>query len=485
MKHLVLGVGLAAVLTGCGGKSGGGNGSPGWSTTNLAKDLAPMTKQREECGRTMTSDEFAWFSIRQFIDGVKKFQTITFGEQVQGNYIESPNDKPIDRTTYNSNLSIKMKATWNGEKQEYELKEEADFDFNYITYAERLDVCPNETSYKSFTHESAGLSISEGITKTYKAVTEVSDIKLEPISLKVTPKKFIDYKFVGGGPNDRKRITGYEADNAFYDPSEKAITFLPQSLEYQEKAGDVPFWEVPMVAPHEYGHHIFQTLVYDKLKTEEEDKEEELHSKSCFENHTTLKNQKNVVGGDEERDHGATFAVRSMNEGFSDLISYYVLGDEERKLTGVKCFEKNREVGSPVFGSYASKRFTAQAVSEINDPKTIEADQDCDTPNYQGIHQVGAMFAHNAHNLISSTTSDKKKKLAIILKWASKLAQVSDEDEREDVKAAEILFNALELVYKTALEEQGVTVTAANCSAMKPIFNGSNPYKCRFLVDQN
>jgi hypothetical protein len=65
---------------------------------------------------------------------------------------------------------------------------------------------------------------------------------------------------------------------------------------FREKHGyflvsNTPYWQIPMVASHEYGHHIFQTLTLDNTSSEIK------HSGACFQNHTTMKNSIYKVQG--------------------------------------------------------------------------------------------------------------------------------------------------------------------------------------------
>lgn len=131
--------------------------------------------------------------------------------------------------------------------------------------------------YGEFTYEGVGLSISNGITKTYNTVKAVSDIDLKPVTVNVAPIEYKDIK-IHGGPQNKQRVKGHDADNAFYAPEVKEITFLPQSEEYQREVETTPFREVAMVASHEYGHHIFQTAILDHVNLESEFK----HADACF-----------------------------------------------------------------------------------------------------------------------------------------------------------------------------------------------------------
>jgi hypothetical protein len=278
-----------------------------------------------------------------------------------------------------------------------------------------------------------------------------------------------DIKF-RGGPNHKMHTDGYETDNAYYSSEDKQITFLPQSKRASLKESNTPYWQIPMVASHEYGHNIFQTLILDNASSELK------HSGACFQNHTTMKNSIYKVLG-ELRDNTPNFAMGSMNEGFADLIAFYAIAKGERKLTAVECFAKNREVESPVFGSGQSKNFNKESLQLINTQKSQKPDRDCTTPDYQEIHDVGALFAYGANYLISKSTDDKSKRLTIILIWAKKLA--TEYSELENLEAGEFLFASLELVLKATLQESS-TAVFDKCALMDELFVDGHDYRCKY-----
>jgi hypothetical protein len=459
--------------TGCSKKMDGHSSSDsGWKTTNLSKNPVRLKKQDDSCLTIFSTGEDVIFSIEQLIDGNLNFINKNFTNQIYGNYVESSSGvKPISITQYGLDTNLVVDVTFDSTSSSYELTPGTDFINEENSYSKKLDVCPATNRYYAYSYEGSGLNISYSINRTYNAVKNaLPSISLPSVSVEVAPIIRKDIKF-RGGPNNRKHIDGYETDNAYYNSKDKKITFLPQSKTSSLKESNTPYWQIPMVASHEYGHHIFQTLILDNTSSEIK------HSGACFQNHTTMKNSIYKVQGGL-RDNTSSFAMGSINEGFADLIAFYALGKIERKLTAVGCFTQNREVDSPVFGSDQSKAFNNKALRLINTQKTHEADRDCDTPNYQEIHDVGALFAYGANYLISKSTDDKSKKLTIILKWAKKLA--TEYSELENLEAGEFLFASLELVLKTTLQESS-TAVFDKCALMDELFVDNHGYSCKYL----
>jgi hypothetical protein len=472
MKVLLGCLSLVIVFTSTGcSKDKSGSSDAGWTTTNLSKNPIRLIKQDTNCFGTFSTGKDISYSIEQFVNGNLSFINKNFTNQLYGNYVESKGITPIAKTQYGLDKNIVVDVTFNSAEGTYELTPGTEFINEHNNYSEKLDVCPGTSQYLANSFEGSGLNISYSINKTYDAVVSADpNISLSYISVEVAPIKRKDIKY-RGGPNNRKHINGYETDNAYYDSEEKTITFLPQSKWYKEKENNTPYWQIPMVASHEYGHHIFQTLILNNISSEVK------HSAACFQNHTTIKNMVYKVQGGK-RNNKSRFAMGSMNEGFADLIAFYSLGDNERKLTAVECFTKNREVESPIFASGKSKAFDTNALNLINSAKSYRPDRSCNTPDYQEVHDVGALFAYGVNYLVSKATTDKSKKLAIILKFAKLLA--IEYPSNKDLEAGEFLFSSMELALKTAIDETSM-YNLNNCALMDELFVGDHGYSCKYL----
>lgn len=474
MKRLISSLFFVGLMTSCGNSPSENSQSITFTTTNTSMNPIRLEKQDSSCTGTFSIDDEALFSLNQFINGVEVMTEISFQNQIKGNYVESiDSSRPISETKYGQDISITAVLSYIPSKGGYDITRERDLiDYEESGVLKRLNVCPSTERYKKFSYEGSGLNISNSITKTYKAIKVANNsLKLDPISINVAPIIYKDLSYVNG-PNHATRKRGYDTDNAFYRPSDKSITFLPQSKEYQEKIDDIPFWSIPLVASHEYAHHVFQTLVIDNTTSTMK------HTESCFQNHTTLKNLQFAATG-SVRSNKIDFAMGSMNEGFADLIASYSLDETERGLKGVKCFTKNREIESADFASSTSKRFSSRALRSINDSNVRAADRDCDTPDYQEIHDVGAMFAYGVDKLISKTTDEKSTKLKITLKWAEMFANEYKNLKR--LEAGEVLFASLEMMYKIALDTTENTSSEQDCGVMNQIFTRFHGYECRYL----
>lgn len=143
MKSVFATLTVAIALTGCSGKSGGGSGEKGWTTTNTADKIVPLTKQDEFCSSTRSNDEEASFAIQQFINGNRVFRTYTFDNQLDRNYVLSKDLGAIKKTEYGKNTSLIINLHWNEAAQEYAIKTEDDFNYEQLGKLQKLDICPS------------------------------------------------------------------------------------------------------------------------------------------------------------------------------------------------------------------------------------------------------------------------------------------------------------------------------------------------------
>lgn len=479
MKKLLVVLSVAILISSCGKESK--KKVPQtvypWTTTNISERPVRLSKQDITCPNIKDQEAYTIFEIDQFIDGAKVQSKISFESQVRNNYVESSISMlPIFRTYFGMENYMVIDATYNETKGEYEFTPGKKPIHKEVGKAQKLTVCPGTERYENLSYEASGLNVSNSITKTFEAVSRVSSFYLFPIQVNIAPITYKNVTYHKGPYNDYK-IEGYETDNAYYDPSMKMITFLPQSKGFKDGLIETPFWEIPMVGSHEYGHHIFQTLVVDKINTVMK------HSEACFENKTTLRNKAAATNPSSTRDNTMKFALGSINEGFADLISYYALDEKERSLKGIMCFTKNREVGSDEFAMGAKKAFTKSALKSMNSKLYEAPDRLCDTPDYQEIHNVGAMFAHGADKILSLNHENRDEKLGLILEWAQTFAK--EYKNLEKLEVGKIMFHSLELLYKLSLEKAGETATSESCKMLAQVFPDEPGYECPYLHDFN
>lgn len=459
----------ASILGSCGGDKTDKKPSDGFTTTTLAMDPIRLTKQNKNCVGTFSAGEGAYFYIPQFLSGNLVETRHEFTSQLQGNNIKSPLRKPISNVTYGLDYSYNVLAYFVGGK--WILKKVSDEVEIIKSPAKELDVCPSEVTYNPFTYESSGLNISNSITKTYEKVA-AHGIELDAVSVRVAPFLYQDIR-LKGAPGGNTRKFGYEVDNAYYNPRNKEITFLPQSKTYQKKRDSTPYWQMPMVGSHEYGHHIFTSLVGDSVAKSIE------FTKNCFQGHD--KTVKFFAQGEvgSKRDNSYKFALGSINEGFADLIAKYTLSSEESSMTNIICFEDNRDAGNDSFKEGAKKIFDKNALNLIDGEQTVRAPKSCNQPNFQEIHHVGAVFAYSADKILSAYSEDSDLKLKVLLQFAKELR--TRQDALVSKKAGDYLHISLTLLNMTAAKVLNTPATESHCDVLGEIFPDNEINLCETL----
>ena len=425
--------------------------------------------------------DFTYARAFDFSKQVLFFESETEG-QIENVLVLSPTLMPIKITKFGEYTSENKTIYYNKSLGSYDLRTEKSTSSPKIIKGRKdLNICLDTEAYNRNTYEAAGLNISYSITKTYEKLIEVDpNISLKAVTVNVVPYQEVVYTFRGGGDRNRKRQAFYETDNAYYHPTKLEIVFLPQG---EENSSANPFWEVPMVASHEYGHHVFGSLA---LRNDKSDLKNSFVR--CFETHQTHANKdlkQSVSTSVEREDNGIVFAIRSMNEGFSDLISFYTLDNDERSLKGVDCFRKNREVDSMVFGDGTVKNFSGTILKSINSSFYDEKDSDCNTPDFQAIHHIGAVFANVVDRLLISLDLSKDEKLKAILGFAKELGEMKLTLASFDgAPAGDIIFYSTEIILKHALSLKNIKPSNEQCKLLDSYFDKFSSPRCKYLFTE-
>ncbi len=341
-----------------------------------------------------------------------------FTEILDKNYIRSPRKNIVRSAVY----QYENESTYNFVSIGDNEIELASYEENIINRGNSIDVCPDEV-YQHNTVESAGLNTHYFINQTFQKVQSlIPEIKIGPIDLRISPSLKISYILA-----DQKKVPPhimYLTDNAFYDPFNRTISFLPHSKEAQKAGMDFVFWEVPMVASHEYGHHIFASIFHDLPEDGDS---------LCFNTrvegisniHVPGRQKEKQVVSNELRFVTINDVLSGLNEGFADLIAYYSLSDFERSLHGLKCLQVSRDVGSDTFINGAKKFFGPDALNSFFSITETENESlsSCESINYQDSHTLGAIFAHSVETYLNILGASKEQKLKVTLEWLKKMDQ--------------------------------------------------------------
>lgn len=203
-------------------------------------------------------------------------------------------------------------------------------------------------------------------------------------------------------------------------------------------------WEIPWVLAHEYGHHVFRT-----------------HSAVV----SFTRNAKNLGFALVDRDVTDEDVWDAVNESYADLFAFYAMGGKAGLTDGLDCFEKNRDVASPVFADGRVKALDREVLGLYFSETKGPARATCNEPNLQSEHAIGAIIAHGIARLFgASGAGDVASQAARLLEWSRRLG-----DLQRSARDASLDFDAV-------IEEALLTIapnkdlSAAQCDAVKAVF---------------
>lgn len=403
-----------------------------------------LTKQVEACGSSVFSDYR--FDLSLFLEGRAEKKNKDLTGLIQDNYVRDTNQRSVTRSTYGEKQLILINAE-NG------LQKSAFYQVDPIVGTD-VTICPDQKSYERSSIESATLNVTHYIDKVYQKVTTLMPtLFIAPVNLRIGS----EYRFtiLNQRAQGMEHKIEYWVDNAFYEPGKDTITFLPHDSKNRHK-NDPNFWEIPMIAAHEYGHHIFHSLApQSKTST---------MVRGCFHNAFKSAPKHHLLGTDAIVEVANEDVETSLNEGFADLIANYTLTSDESSLDQVRGLMINRDMKYSFMMidgfRMVEKKFLDSTLSQFF---ALRSDTAPKTP-FQDVHVIGAIFAYRADQFFNSLSLNKEQKLKAILEWASQYGK--ERSSMTGLKPRAYLEKMLQLLVRTTYKSQNKTITPEEC---KPI----------------
>jgi hypothetical protein len=425
MKNMALAC-MALTFWGCGQKSDIHRKLPLYEGP-VANSYVPLKRSDKACNPNALMPEKLAYPLHLFLNGSSGIFVRSFEGYLDRSFIRNPNQEVIKSTVY-------------------DLSYEYVFSVGVVRrQPKEFTICPGETEFDANSMESAALNTTYFVNKTYSAVRAVRPaLPINPITLNIAP----EWKIA----DDQNQIK-YFVDNASYDPNREEIFIFPHSPLFK-MLNKKNFWEVPMVASHEYGHHIF-SMITDKIRSSSV-------ATTCFtETGITTVSQSKVNG--------------ALNEGFADLVAFYSLSKTERSFEGVNCLQRTRQVDAPTFFDENDKVFAGDALEEFfsSNPKVIRF---CETTDFSKIHTLGAIFAHSADKFFSRLVTTDKDKLDLAINWLESFDK--NQTTLASLAPKAYLKAAVELMMKSAVQKSGATWTPELCSEAQDIYPGASIEGC-------
>jgi hypothetical protein len=424
-------------------RTGDGDWERDW---NIEKLTTEKPRELRKASVACTPDPVPDFALSLFLEGLHGWESLGLSSVIDGTLVRDARRQTISNSFYNESYETIFTTDRDGKVYGKRVSHRA---------PEVLTVCPGER-YESDTVESAALGTAYFINKSSERVREIlPGVSLPPVTLNIGTLA-METRRVVTGPREMRSITYYWADNAFYAPETRAIHFLPHSAAHRS----AKFWEIPTVAAHEYGHHVFTTLARPDLGG---------RRGICFDNaHAHAQTSVNVdTGPVRVIDH--VLVTGALNEGFADLFAYYTLSSRERNLRGVECFQRTRDPGSPVFVSNEEKVFSEANLTSFFSPEQVLSFH-CDQINYQQIHIMGSIFAHRVESFFARHTPLRDQKLRVLLLW------LQDLDARRSALTAiaprDYLRTSLLMLAQRAVSELKLDYSERTCAELERLFPG-------------
>jgi len=434
MSKLVILCLLSIILISCGQQGSDSGAKKVIRYNSLSMNPIVLEKSNRYCDRILAQDEDALFTVQRLLNTRVIQRDVDLSNSIDMNTLVDKNKQILTDHIINYSSQRIFKATVYSENQ-YDIHVDTD---EVTDSGMSNTICPTRMSYPRKSAENAGILIMNTLLKTYDALDDFAKAKLSSIKLILTPKDYSEYIFYDYSGEIIQSQKGYMVDNAYYHPLKEEIVFLPQSKEgVRLGLFGKPFWEVPMVASHEYGHHIFNKLYPNFSK---ESKKEVMIARECFDNR--LHGELGYFMSAKKRVVNRDYIHSSFNEGFADLVAKYSLSNEENNISDINCFKKNREIHVGVFADGTPKVFNSQNMYKIFQGVKVEV-RSCNTTNFQDNHIVGAVFAHSIDQIYTSYGLSSKEKLSMLLNWINTL---NDSAELNSLNAKSYLKRSIELL---------------------------------------
>ncbi len=286
------------------------------------------------------------------------------------------------------------------------------FESKTIEVPEVFRACPGYDYSEEETYDSATASALFAFNEVEKSLRPIN-LNLKPVKLRVAPVVEHTKEYYKDSSIVRKKKT--LVNNAFYFGEKSEIVFLPQGKNKKNKIpfSGVPLWKIPFVGAHEYGHHLFASLMPNFINDK---KHKALHGISlCFDNSEEVSKDDNSKDGDP-RIVKVSDVMDSLNEGVADLLARTIL-DRKYNLTGVGCFEYTRDVEKSRLANWQIKRLDKKVLDTFLLDKRVKTGNCYQEQDFQDPHIIGAIVAHGLFQLYEKANLSKTERLQAIVDW--------------------------------------------------------------------
>lgn len=285
-----------------------------------------------------------------------------------------------------------------------------------IKPATALKLCPDQT-YAYYSYEDASLKALMAIENSYRTMEKYVQ-NISPVKLLIAP--IFHQKVIRQVRDELVHEKKTLVNNALYIPKDKTIVFLPVGVNEDGIApfNGIPFWDVPLIGGHEYGHHIFSEL------TGNTNTSTRASSGPCFDNRQSLMPFSSTLNG---RVINSDLVMNALDEAAADILAYYTLDNKLHNLHQMFCLAMNREVDSPIWVSNQRKTLNEETLDKFFNTEEVKISSCLYEVDFQDIHILGANVANFFHSLFEDMKLTKDQRMTLIIEWIKSLKRFNDD----------------------------------------------------------
>ncbi|SMF46602.1 hypothetical protein [Pseudobacteriovorax antillogorgiicola] len=322
-------------------------------------------------------------------------------------------------------------------------------DSNVTSNPRVLRICEGQ-NFPRNSIEAASLSVAGAFDL---VETFLSSLDLESLPDSTSVLVLPDIQFAHSDQKTSVSLT----DNAAWVLSERFVgvpTYIvvyPASEDYLE-SGRPPFWEVPWIVAHEYGHHLFYSLLPDNVRVEYGYLTEWRDSKPFHGN--WFVNQAPADAKDQR-------LMTGINEGVADLLAHYVFGNSSKQITSLSCVFDQRNPASEELNDGQVKSFVYEDGKLSSDP--------CDFVDFTDVHTIGSVLAYFVDQTMTKRgVTEPQAKGQMLIEMTDRFAQLLADDIKEGGKPG-VMIRFVTAVIQISQERWGA-LNADECQFIDQIF---------------
>lgn len=386
--------------------------------------------------------------------------------------------KAAQIASINSLSSRSVMATWYGQRQEEDCQLIAGSlscasDARVTQNSRSLKICQKDAVYERESVEGVAMTGVHQIDLawSYYRLLDGAKAEISRSNLLVLPEIRQIYEVSENGTNQPRSYV-LSSNLAYVASFKNAPTFVIYPTALRDAPQGSPtranLWESSWGMAHEFGHHVLRT-----------------HSgRSGFNpNSLTAKGAVEVHDFDhapETNFHVSSFELTSsprtvtakdhwqaINEGFADLFAFYSLNQRPELAKNISCMDISRDVTSQQFANGRLKALDAAALASFSSSQ-FEVIENCNEPNFQTPHSVGAVIAYGVNRLFQASWAVEREGIhhagVLLLKWAEQLRSATGSG------TSPIELSTLVKLAVVVAADDNRALTQAQCDVVKTVF---------------